>query len=339
MYAVQILAQCPLLGEVYVDAWPITSYLRRSLKEHKSGGNKSKGGDGSRCGPATVTLSFSLMASVSILTFAQPTTKPVLNKCAYVAIPSRQGTQKTQYMTKKAKVSFSTSTTSNSRAIARSYSPSEKAVEDILELSDSECESKEGPASSQPSNCSGNAHSKTCMSSAETASIISATEGSPGIDEYVRQRFIYYVHLYTRQQRADMHLVDSQQNEKSDYDVEFIEDPDEEYPSTVRTDHPRPHATHTTRATLKHLSHVGSPSVNPFVIRDMFISRGLSVADAQRVALLLSSLGIVDTVGLRVLSRLTFCETWISEMRQKESLDEVEAGVIRDVLDTFRETA
>ncbi|EIW59884.1 uncharacterized protein TRAVEDRAFT_47186 [Trametes versicolor FP-101664 SS1] len=174
----EILAQCPLLGEVYVDAWPITSYLRRSLKEHKSGGNKSKGGYGSRCGPAT------------------PTTKPVLNKCAYVAIPSRQGTQKTQYMTEKAKVSFSTSTTSNNRAIARSYSPSEKAVEDILELSDSECESKECPASSQPSNSSGNAHSKTRMSSAETASIISATEGSPGIDEY--------------------------QNEKSDYDVEFI---------------------------------------------------------------------------------------------------------------------
>lgn len=103
----------------------------------------------------------------------------------------------------------------------------------------------------------------------------------------------------------------------------------------MREGHPRPRATHNPRATVKHPSHVGPPSVNPFAIRDMFISRGLPVADAKRVALLLSSLGIVDMVGLRVFSRLTFCEAWISEMRQKESLNEVEAGVIRDVLDTF----
>lgn len=62
------------------------------------------------------------------------------------------------------------------------------------------------------------------------------------------------------------------------------------------------------------------------------------MADAQHIALLLSSLGIVDMVGLRLFSRLTVCDTWISEMRQKESLNEVEAGVIRDVLDTVRET-
>lgn len=285
-----------------------------------------------------VSPPFFLLASVSILTFAQQTTKPVLNKYAYVVIPSRQGTQKTQYLVEKSKVAFATSTTSISRTTTRSDSPSEKAVEDILELSDSECESEEGPASSLPSSSSGDAHSKRRIAGAETASIISATEGSPGIDEYVRPRFIFH-RLYTRRQRADMHIVESQQDEKSDSDVEFIENPDEECPSTVRTDHPRLGATHTARATLKHLSHVGPPSVNPFAIRDMFISRGLPVADAQRVALLLSSLGIVDMVGLRVLSRLTFCETWISEMRQKESLNEVEAEVIRDVLDTFRATA
>lgn len=152
-------------------------------------------------------------------------------------------------------------------------------------------------------------------------------------------RVSIFHHLYTRRQRTDMPLVNSQEDDKSDCDVEFIEDPDEEYQSTVRADHPSPRATHTARATLKHLSHVGPPSVNPFAIRDMFISRGLTVANAQRVALLMSSLGIVDMVGIRVFSRLTFCEAWILEMRQKESLDEMEAEVIRDVLETFRATA
>lgn len=33
---IQVLDKCPLLGEVYVDAWPITSYLRIALKYHQS---------------------------------------------------------------------------------------------------------------------------------------------------------------------------------------------------------------------------------------------------------------------------------------------------------------
>lgn len=33
---IQVLDKCPLLGEVYVEAWPITSYLRIALKYHQS---------------------------------------------------------------------------------------------------------------------------------------------------------------------------------------------------------------------------------------------------------------------------------------------------------------
>lgn len=117
--------------------------------------------------------------------------------------------------------------------------------------------------------------------------------------------------------------------------------PDQERPtSTVPTECRRPRATHTTRPTAdtagKDRSHARLPSAHSFAIRDMFIARGLLVTDAQRIALLLSTLGVVDKAGLRVFSRLTFCETWISEMRQKERLSEIEAGVIRDVLDTVR---
>lgn len=139
-----------------------------------------------------VSLPSFLMASVSILAFAQQMTKPVLKKYAYVAIPS----QKTQYLVEKSKVAFSTSTTSISRTTTRSDSPSEKAVEDILELSDSDCESEEGAASSLPSGSSRDAHSKTYMVGAETPSTASATEGSPAVGEYVRPRFNFSSPVY-----------------------------------------------------------------------------------------------------------------------------------------------
>lgn len=143
-------------------------------------------------------------------------------------------------------------------------------------------------------------------------------------------------------------FVYPQQESESDERSEYIRYciPDRERSSSpssiVQPEHPRPNTTHTTRpipdTTGKARSHTGLPSGHPFAIRDMLIARGLPVADAQRVALLLTSLGIVDLTGLRVFSRLTVCDTWISEMRQKESLSEIEAGVIRDLLDTARAT-
>ncbi len=139
--------------------------------------------------------------------------------------------------------------------------------------------------------------------------------------------------------------MNPQQDTRSDYHSEFISYriPDQEPPlNTVYPESPRPRATKTTRTTSdtvgKNRSHARPPSVHPLAIRDMFIARGLPVADAQRVSLLLSSLGIVDVMGLRVFSRLTVCETWISEMLQKESLSELEARVIRDVIDSVRRT-
>lgn len=143
-------------------------------------------------------------------------------------------------------------------------------------------------------------------------------------------------------------FVYPQQESESDDHSEYISYciPDRERQSSpssiVPLEHPRPRTTHTTRpnpdTTGNNRSHAGLPSGHPFAIRDIFIARGLPVADAQRVALLLSSLGIVDMAGLRVFSRLTGCDTWISEMRQNESLSEIEAMVICDVLDNARAT-
>lgn len=67
----------------------------------------------------------------------------------------------------------------------------------------------------------------------------------------------------------------------------------------------------------------------------MLLSRGLPLADSRHITLLLSSLGIVDKTYLRVFARLAASrEAWLSEMRLKGQLSEVQAWVIVDVLDT-----
>ncbi len=56
LHAIQVLSQCPLLSEVYVDAWPITSYLRMALKEHKTAGYRPKEGRKHKNGRLKVCL-------------------------------------------------------------------------------------------------------------------------------------------------------------------------------------------------------------------------------------------------------------------------------------------
>ncbi|KAL1940696.1 hypothetical protein VTO73DRAFT_7737 [Trametes versicolor] len=70
-------------------------------------------------------------------------------------------------------------------------------------------------------------------------------------------------------------------------------------------------------------------------IEDMLLSRGLPLTDSRRINHLLSSLGIVDKAYLRVFARLVPSrEAWLSEMRRKGQLSEVQAWVIVDMLDT-----
>lgn len=67
----------------------------------------------------------------------------------------------------------------------------------------------------------------------------------------------------------------------------------------------------------------------------MLLSRGLPLTDSRRITHLLSSLGIVDKAYLRVFARLAPSrEAWLSEMRRKGQLSEVQVWVIVDVLDT-----
>lgn len=57
--------------------------------------------------------------------------------------------------------------------------------------------------------------------------------------------------------------------------------------------------------------------------------------DAQRIALLFSSLGVIDKTYLRVFARLTTSrESWLSEMRQNGQLSEIQAWVVVDILNT-----
>lgn len=70
-------------------------------------------------------------------------------------------------------------------------------------------------------------------------------------------------------------------------------------------------------------------------IENMLLSRGLPLVDAERIALLFSSLGIVDKTYLRVFARLAPSrEAWLSEMRKNGQLSEIQAWVVVDILDT-----
>lgn len=70
-------------------------------------------------------------------------------------------------------------------------------------------------------------------------------------------------------------------------------------------------------------------------IEDMLISRGLPPVDARCIALLLSSLGIIDKMYLRVFARLARPrEAWLSKMHQEGQLSKIQAWVVVDMLDT-----
>lgn len=67
----------------------------------------------------------------------------------------------------------------------------------------------------------------------------------------------------------------------------------------------------------------------------MLLLQGLPLEDAQCIALLFSSLGVIDKTYLRVFARLTPArEAWMSEMRESGQLSEIQAWVVIDILDT-----
>lgn len=70
------------------------------------------------------------------------------------------------------------------------------------------------------------------------------------------------------------------------------------------------------------------------VIENMLLARGLPSADAQRITLLFEALGITDETYLRVFARLdTSRKAWLSAMREKGELSEIQAWVVVDMLD------
>lgn len=74
------------------------------------------------------------------------------------------------------------------------------------------------------------------------------------------------------------------------------------------------------------------PSIG--VIEKMLLVRGLPLADAQRISLLFEALGITDETYLRVFARLdTSRKAWLSAMREKGELSEIQAWVVVDMLD------
>lgn len=80
-----------------------------------------------------------------------------------------------------------------------------------------------------------------------------------------------------------------------------------------------------------------SNAVQRSAVQDLLCACGFPYADAERIALLFASLGIADETYLRMFARLPsrYREGWLSEMRQKGLLSEIQAWVIVDMLDVL----
>lgn len=77
--------------------------------------------------------------------------------------------------------------------------------------------------------------------------------------------------------------------------------------------------------------------VQDSAVQDILRARGFPYSDAQRIALLFVSLGIADVTYLRMFARLPtrYREVWLSEMRQKGMLSDIQSWVISDMLDAL----
>lgn len=70
------------------------------------------------------------------------------------------------------------------------------------------------------------------------------------------------------------------------------------------------------------------------VIENMLLARGLPLADAERIALLFASLGIMDETYLRVFAHLAASrKAWLTATRERGELSEIQAWVVVDMLD------
>lgn len=77
--------------------------------------------------------------------------------------------------------------------------------------------------------------------------------------------------------------------------------------------------------------------VQDSAVQDILRARGFPYSDAQRIALLFVSLGIADETYLRMFARLParYRKVWLSEMRQKGMLSDIQSWVISDMLDAL----
>lgn len=80
-----------------------------------------------------------------------------------------------------------------------------------------------------------------------------------------------------------------------------------------------------------------SIAVQDSTVQDILRERGFPYSDAQRIALLFASLGITEETYLRMFARLParYREVWLSEMREKSLLSDIQSWVISDMLDAL----
>ncbi|EIW59885.1 uncharacterized protein TRAVEDRAFT_20154 [Trametes versicolor FP-101664 SS1] len=350
-----VLQQCPTLEEMYVDAWPVYSYLQLAMKQHALG-------YGYKMVPGLSTSTASTKSSDVRRNFPdhpvsesskRVTTEPEQTPSTSTAAapssnsPARRslGMELSWAGSTSDKTTVPTKTPNISRGIEAGEEEGEdeeeadELVDELYDISSSGSEKLADPTYEDP----GNVSEESSTSEEGPLSQWPKSTGFPAFnfardilclsdqrvrdsedDAYSAIGSVYYTPYQGRTPSADgpFDKATTPTTGRTMVTPPSISQPSpvpEPSPGVVRSSIP-PHASTSQSA-------VG-------VIENMLLARGLPSADAQRITLLFEALGITDETYLRVFARLdTSRKAWISAMREKGEMSEIQAWVVVDMLD------
>ncbi|KAL1940697.1 hypothetical protein VTO73DRAFT_7738 [Trametes versicolor] len=330
----EILAQWPTLEEVYADAWPITFYLKLVMKYCglPQADYRHAIGPGSNNKPSYTKTSRGTAA------VARPS----------IAFKSNQGSKSSSSSLSQG---IPVSAESSSKRSLRRSSRLTKKNKDVIDLTqdestDASLDKEKGEEKDEVHRGEMSFGSHHAGSAGLDAGLDSDSdrEGSRPLRFSRRSLNSNRPLDYTRQHAGESRPSERMQSVCPTLPRRSILSPNcdtSRSPSTLATGGTNETTSGTRRPTAAShestSSHGGSQTLThqSSAIEDMLLSRGLPLADAQRIALLFSSLGVIDKTYLRVFARLTTSrEAWLCEMRQNGQLSEVQAWVVVDILDT-----
>ncbi|OJT11996.1 hypothetical protein TRAPUB_11469 [Trametes pubescens] len=313
-----VLQQCPTLKEMYVDSWPVYSYLQLAMKQQGLGyGYKMVPGSSANTASTKSSGSSKQVTtepeqtpstSTAVATSRNPPVgKPVGRQLSWTSsLPrSTTATESSKYMSAPTKAPDNAHEDQEGEDEGEDEEEVDELVDELDKISSSRSEKLADPTYQDPGNASEGSSTEE-----EEGSLSQWPKGPIGS--------VFYTPYQGRTPSIGPDLS--------------------EKPTMLTTGGTDITATETTQPSpapdgIRAPAYTSQSSVS--LIENMLLERGLPLADAQRINQLFASLGIMDETHLRVFARLaTSRKAWLSEMHEKEELTEIQASVVVDMLDT-----